>query len=943
MRTPKIAGFISKELLTDSDISVKQMQEFVEKNGGVVSHLMDSYNGKNRSKSVAIDAIELFEKQQMRPLLSNAKKMIKAHGGEIKDFEFYMIAKHIPERNKTMNAKKKTEGEDYAGETEFKLATGKTAEEYVKDYESKVNNEALVKETWYTINAATNASLDYLEENGVISSKDKKDLKKGWKYYVPLRGWDEDMNEAEADMSTILEQSFGSRFSDPLKKAKGRESLSDSPLGYIQQMMATAVNTGTANRYYQRAYNLVAANQSRFEGIFKIEKAHKNETLYTNNRRPSPNVLYVNVDGVTHKIWFKDSRVPTALTGNNMIIIKGKLIEGINGFTRFMTQNMTSRNPEFAIRNLLRDQFFALCGITIDENGKFLGVFLESDLMLFKNILWNDVMGRDLGDSEVANLYREWKAGGGRTGYTAMKSIKQLQTKIRKQLRGVNLYDYANPINENFLAWKVGKGLSDAFEAVSTVSENLTRFSYFMADLKTNGKKENGNYTNESLFNAITKSKNATTNFDRKGTFTLFNSIYGFFNANIQGAVRLFDVIKTAGKSPKARRRIIETLGGFMAMGYLEALLNDGGGDDDEYYNSLSDYDRATNLIVGDLRIPLPHGFRMFKNLGVQVYRVQKGDVSIQRGLYNALEFGMGEIVPQQVNPFNYIQHKSSNDTDIKGTVHPFIPTAMLPFYEVYTNSDFMGRRIHPVPFTDDLKENTAKTELHYANVNAGLKMFTDYIAGLGGYNPARGNNFTDNANRLSPAYDWSPESVEHLISGMFAGAGRFAISVLKISKSFVAQDLSNITTNDIPFVRAMWKPKEADKIMLQKFYDNQAYMKGLINFYQRLPQYVNKVKKGRVSISDDIENRLGVALQDFNAVKPMITDIGTYIKLSDDVLKEFKSITKRSGIDTKDSQYGIMRDLNDIVYRIQRHMGNDKIRWSTKNKLNRLSAEESK
>lgn len=113
-----------------------------------------------------------------------------------RDLENYAILKHGMERNSYLNHKKATKDKDYSGIQavlkEYKDGDRTPfAGEVVAKYEKQIGKE-LVDRFWQAVNAATAYSIDKQYEGGIISAKKRDYIKGMYKYYIPLRGVDEE-------------------------------------------------------------------------------------------------------------------------------------------------------------------------------------------------------------------------------------------------------------------------------------------------------------------------------------------------------------------------------------------------------------------------------------------------------------------------------------------------------------------------------------------------------------------------------------------------------------------------------------------------------------------------------------------------------------------------------------------------------------------------------
>ena len=144
-----------------------------------------------------------------------------------------------------------SEAHDYSGLTAIKKERGKNDPDYscvddVMNTEDKMGKE-LVKEYWKNKTAATDFVIDQEYYNGLKDSAERNHLKSMFKFYIPLRKFDE--TTAEDIYGYITEKGDPSNYiGSVIANAKGRESLSDvNVLAQISAMAKTSILNGGKN------------------------------------------------------------------------------------------------------------------------------------------------------------------------------------------------------------------------------------------------------------------------------------------------------------------------------------------------------------------------------------------------------------------------------------------------------------------------------------------------------------------------------------------------------------------------------------------------------------------------------------------------------------------------------------------------------------------------
>ena len=141
----------------------------------------------------------------------------------------------------------------------------------IEDIENALGDKA--DNLWKAINDVTDYSLNEDYQNGVISKQNRDHVSGMFHFYVPLRGFNEKVANEVYDYMNI-------RVSNPvglasLMAAKGRKSLSDSPLAVMGAMATSAITRGQRNLVKQKLLRFVrnrysVADKNRLVSLSKI-------------------------------------------------------------------------------------------------------------------------------------------------------------------------------------------------------------------------------------------------------------------------------------------------------------------------------------------------------------------------------------------------------------------------------------------------------------------------------------------------------------------------------------------------------------------------------------------------------------------------------------------------------------------------------------------------
>ena len=282
-----------REAWQDSMINVRNLQEAVLKQRGEkLEPYEDAYNEENRSHGIGQDKSEYFTDNLYKPLIASVNEAAKKAKVSIGDVTTYMMAKHGLERNEAFakrdadaawtkyQEKQKAKFDEYQKahpngkqtladfikksyddfyndyrEKDYSGLTSLTDTDNVQDAEAEaqriiadMERKTDTKDIWDKVNAATKWTLHQAHESGIISRDNYQSVKDMFKYYIPLRGWNED---TAGDIYDYVGSAKGTAFSPTLAKAKGRKSQADNPIAYIGSMGISAIIQGERNRVKQ--------------------------------------------------------------------------------------------------------------------------------------------------------------------------------------------------------------------------------------------------------------------------------------------------------------------------------------------------------------------------------------------------------------------------------------------------------------------------------------------------------------------------------------------------------------------------------------------------------------------------------------------------------------------------------------------------------------------
>lgn len=834
----------------------------------------------------------------------------------------------------------------------------------VMDSEGKMEDikKGSVADYWNKVKAATQYSLDTDYKNGLISRELYGHVSGMFNWYVPLRKYDE--AAAEDTYGYITEKGDPKSYiGSTIMRARGHKYLSETNvLAQIGAMGNRAINNGGKNAIKQ-AFARFIRNHSNNNLVTETSVWYADDpiTQTTVERYPdipedatpdeiSQIVADFNAEmkdleskGLATKVYrrgkigYKFQRaenksqhiVDVMIAGKkHSFIVNGnpRAAQALNGLlehknetgigkiagkiSRFMAQTCTSYNPEFVMRNMMRDFEFASSNLLAKEGARYTGVFEKyyakvgiiegirnSKLSDFKDTggfgLFAKYRNGTLDTSDkIQRYFKEFMENGGETGWVQIKDMKEWTEEYKRNIKA-----------ERNKASKIGKGFYNVIfknlENVNEIAENMARFATYCAS------RDYGRSVVRSTYDA----KEVSTNFNRHGsgseiksfkngemggfqnfrkntyrfTSAWFRNTSMFFNAGIQSTNLLVKNLKnnTAG-----------TLGyiasGPMISGMAMALLNnflianedekDRKGVKDPY-GELPDYIRRNNLCVyvggGEfVTIPLAIEERAFYGLGdLAAGLTFSPNVSGQKNPFLDAVGCMSQLVPVA----DYLGNASFGKHPVQETVKAVMPSATSPFIEWAYNSDWKGA---PIERDNKFDENQPAWMLAYKgtpdfliSLNKKANAYTNDVAK--GNEDMKGNDFLDALT--------NPSGLQHFYSGYLGGAATFAERSLGLIKHG-----KDAETKDIPFVRSIfYTPSEQSNLQRtkSKWYNYKDEMETTIANVDRLKSKNVPIDKRLANIGDYYEFQ-----NSKDAAKMRV------IELAEKQMKQWKKLRDKSG-----------------------------------------------
>ena len=837
------AMFQTQEALQDSMLGLKEAMNAITKAEGKNVNIEDidgyenAYLGENRLSSVNKAEADAFAHLLFKPMLAEVSKLCK-NAQERAELVDYMMAKHGLERNAVMrkraiedilNNEKLSDAQksaraglaeyrDYAGLTAL---TGKDnvteaevdAEMIVSEYENAHDTTNL----WDKVNAVNAAILSKSYECGMMDKDTYEKISDMYKYYIPLRGFDE--TTSEEAYAYLLHQS--SAFNAPIKVAKGRSSKADDPFANMQSMAESAITQGNRNKLVkQRFFNFVLNHPSdlvsisdmwlkyddvadEWKPVFpdnfeendsaedieqklkefedKMKKLAEQAPDKYKHGKETTNIPYRVVDSRDlhqHQVLVKhggrdyiltlngNPRAAQALNGqtnpdNDTSGAIGAILKAGEMVNRQLSAFYTTRNPDFVVSNFIRDMLFSNSIVWVKESPNYALRFHRNiarcNPAQIKVLLAKHRKGTLDMNNKLEHMFYQFMMNGGETGYANVRDIEQHKNDIRRELKRAN---------GKLSITKAFNLLGEKLDEYNRAVENCARFAAYLTS------REMGRTVERSIYDA----KEISVNFNKKGSGAKFMNAVGqtkigtasafvsgigrsgfvFWNAAIQGTTNF-------GRQFKKHPAKAFTASAIMfLLGAVIAGIGMGDGDDDADANSywnLPEYVRRSNILfkIGDqwVSIPLPVEYRAIYGMGELMVSAMSG-----KEHFTGSELGKA-IAGQatQVLPIDFLEGG--------GGVKAFVPSAVKPFAEVYSNKGWTGMPIYKdTPYNKYMPEWTKA----YKSANK-------YLVGIA----KTLNESTGGDAYTKGSVDINPAQIEYLLNGYFGGVSG---TIDKLSKS---------------------------------------------------------------------------------------------------------------------------------------------------------------
>ena len=707
----------------DSLLSVKRLQEAISETRGVpIRDFENVYWHAVTLSSVNAAEMEQLMNLRIQPFIEAVQDICKKHDLTQEDIEVYLNCKHGLERNEAMarkfaeaKAEEEFEAElkkaqkaatanpndqdaadalddvkqrmndreeelyfenrekDYSGLTDIfdpkDKVTGDRldltvaeledeAKKYVKRFEAEVG-VADVTKLWDNIHELNNYSLRKSYLSGLISKSQYDSVKQMYQWYVPLRGFNE---EVAGDVYTYVTRGE-TRTQQLLKEAKGRTSRAGDILATMMNMANSAVNQGNRNLMKQKILNLALNAKSpllsvsstwyqtdangfdvpieppindqmtpseqrdaieQWEDTMEMQakqgKVHRMSdnlrlNLRTQKWQADEHCIRVQRGGKEYCVWVNGNpRAAQALNDRlgNQVTKPYKATETIldkaedlftDGFIkifRYMAQSVTSLNPEFVISNFQRD----LASASLVSTGKYGVGYTKDFLVNVKRLgVLTGTMSHKKEYRNAAGIYTLYNKYKSRT----LDNNNEMERYFAEFMANGGETGYTQSLSIKDYQSRIQSALGD--KGFVKWSKNAGHAVADFVEMANRGVENTCRFAaymtsrqhGKSVLQAIVDAKEASTNFNLHGAGGFGNAWLRksiiFINPAVQSIVQYCQL---TAKHPKA---MLSMLGGTILLGAAMAfacasMVAPGGGDPDSNYWDLSDYVRHNYIVI---------------------------------------------------------------------------------------------------------------------------------------------------------------------------------------------------------------------------------------------------------------------------------------------------------------------------------------------------------
>jgi diguanylate cyclase (GGDEF)-like protein len=722
----------------DSTNRLKTLMGAVRGAGGKVTDSTDVATRRKLFDSQTNHRIEEARKKYQSPLLD----VMKAHRILPDELRQYLLAKHAPTANAI--AKKRVGAESAYGMTDA------DAQKHLASIPAE--RRAQLEQAAGHVRKITAEQRRVMVESGLESAETIAAWEKKFgPDYVPVKTFDEDPLLAFIASGDDIGRHDVMGHESKMRLAQ--EEMPDDPVAFALHGLERTIVRAEKNRLAQDIAQLVKDNPSKLWAVDKEHRKPAGETeggavKWERDHVAELKDLHYKVAGKTHRIFIDDPVTMAVLKGNDKQT--GQFLRTAAKVTRLWSGLVTKWSPEFILTNPLRDvqQVLASAGV---EHGKDAAKKIAGNLRAAMAAMYR--MNGEGGDAAWKKLAREFMQDGGLPEAYVVRDPKKISKEMADHVQAGTVKRHARAVKE----W---------VENANRAAEGGIRLAVYRA-MRDAGK---------SRQQAAKIAREMGVDFGQKGEAgPAINALYAFFNANLQGSKRLYEVLNS--KRGAALGASIVTAGVLVDQ-LNRAVASDSDDDGRNDYDAIPEHIKERNLIIPTggtpLMVPLPWGYNVVFNTGRLMSAAASGGMD-PKDAGAALAGGI-------VGAFNPIGSEESLEQF-------FAPTLLDPLVQLSTNKTFAAKPISPESYPG---QKVPDSERYFRNASEGSKK------------AARALNAAFGGDEITSAgwADVSPNSIDHVVGWAFGGAGRFLGQAVDLGGKVAAGEVPSV--RDVPFARRL-------------------------------------------------------------------------------------------------------------------------------------------
>lgn len=775
------------------------------------------------------------------------------------------------------------------------------AYDFVRDYES-THNMVLVDNLWDKVHNVSEYTLRRQYESGLISKSYMDKNLSRFKYFIPLRGFSDNIASDVYDYIDATEIKMG----NPVKTAKGRISEADNPFAGLIHVGYGSITAGNRNLAKQRFLNLASnhdtgglitidniwvrnvgteenpewvesipqiPDNASGEEVAKAVKDHE-EMMRELREEGKAELIKGGRSDIPYKTLYdqrSQHQVQVFVGGNRYVMtVNGnpRLAQAVNGLTNpdvkddlayvvarnlktFMAGAFTSKNVAFSFANLIRDTPYANNSVFVTENFRYFKDFSGNQrralfgLRSLGRNLYKYKRGEiDISDKEQA-IFKEFMDNGGATGYTFVETQKEYAKDLANKLEKLSDGNIGKLPPKELVST-----VFECFEFMGNVAELVNRYAAY----KTS--REHG----RSIDRSINDAKEVSVNFNKKGAgkktksdkwyinTAAWISEYGrdwvlFFNAAVQSMYKEYSMM---------RNHPIKGIGSRIAplifMGSSVSLLNNlfmpmlfaylGWDSDDD------DRDYFDSLSdherQNNICIRLTHGRWLKIPLSPELANYFKiGDI-IAGQLSGKREVEAMDVVKTGIDMVSPLNINWEYDS-WKFALN-LLPTVVQPIAQNASNVNFMGNPIYKTSMNKANDYDPEYTKVYRSTSTTMVELSRALNSLTGGDDVKRGTSF-------------NPATWQNILSGYTGGFGTVALGVSDLVLDILSGEDGDMPVSRYPLLSRFLTGGDKD-LKLSRM--NSIYNKKVVDFVSEMDHdykgYLEKSMDPSINILDRAE-----------------------------------------------------------------------------------------